>query len=43
MEPMMSILAIPFPQFDPVALEIGPTVIKWYGLAYLTVLLFGWL
>ena len=43
MEPMMSILAIPFPQFDPVALEIGPIAIKWYGLAYLTGLLFGWL
>jgi phosphatidylglycerol:prolipoprotein diacylglycerol transferase len=26
-----------------VALQIGPVAIKWYGLAYLTGLLFGWL
>jgi phosphatidylglycerol---prolipoprotein diacylglyceryl transferase len=39
----MSVLAIPFPNFDPVALQIGPIAIKWYGLAYLTGLLFGWL
>ncbi len=36
-------LAIPFPNLDPVALQIGPFAIKWYGLAYLTGLLFGWL
>lgn len=39
----MSVLAIPFPNFDPVALQIGPVAIKWYGLAYLAGLLFGWL
>jgi len=39
----MSVWAIPFPNFDPVALQIGPVAIKWYGLAYLTGLLFGWL
>jgi phosphatidylglycerol:prolipoprotein diacylglycerol transferase len=36
-------LAIPFPNLDPVALQIGPFAIKWYGIAYLTGLLFGWL
>jgi phosphatidylglycerol---prolipoprotein diacylglyceryl transferase len=36
-------LAFAFPQIDPVALQIGPIAIKWYGLAYLTGLLFGWL
>jgi phosphatidylglycerol---prolipoprotein diacylglyceryl transferase len=39
----MSPLALPFPNFDPVALEIGPFAIKWYGLAYLAGLLLGWL
>ncbi len=39
----MSLLAIPFPQFDPVALSIGPLSIKWYGLAYMAGLLLGWL
>ena len=35
--------AIPFPNIDPVALQIGPVAIKWYGLAYLAGLLLGWL
>jgi len=39
----MSLWVIPFPNFDPVALKLGPVAIKWYGLAYLTGLLFGWL
>lgn len=43
MDPLMSLLVIPFPAIDPVALQIGPIAIKWYGLAYLTGLLFGWL
>lgn len=36
-------LAIPFPDFNPVALEIGPFSVKWYGLAYMAGLLLGWL
>jgi phosphatidylglycerol:prolipoprotein diacylglycerol transferase len=40
---LTSLWAIPFPNFDPVALQIGPVAIKWYGLAYLAGLLFGWL
>ena len=35
--------AIPFPNIDPVALQLGPVAIKWYGLAYLAGLLLGWL
>jgi phosphatidylglycerol---prolipoprotein diacylglyceryl transferase len=31
---------IPFPEFDPVALQIGPIAIRWYALAYI-VGLFG--
>ncbi|WP_333793189.1 prolipoprotein diacylglyceryl transferase [Hyphomicrobium sp.] len=38
----MSLLAIPFPDFDPVAFSIGPLSVKWYGLAYLAGLLLGW-
>ena len=34
---------MPFPNIDPVALQIGPVAIKWYGLAYLAGLLLGWL
>jgi len=36
-------LAIPFPDLNPVALELGPIVVKWYGLAYLAGLVLGWL
>src|ERR1051325_1768693 len=36
-------LELPYPNINPVALQLGPVAIKWYGLAYLTGLLFGWL
>jgi phosphatidylglycerol:prolipoprotein diacylglycerol transferase len=39
----MSLLALPFPNIDPVALQIGPVAIKWYGLAYMAGLVLGWL
>lgn len=38
----MSVLALPFPNIDPVAVQIGPVAIKWYGIAYLAGLLLGW-
>lgn len=43
MTPLMTIWAIPLPNIDPVAIQIGPIAIKWYGLAYLAGLLLGWL
>ena len=43
MHPLIGVLEIPYPNIDPVALQLGPLAIKWYGLAYLTGLLFGWL
>lgn len=39
----MTLLAIPFPDFDPVAIAIGPLTVKWYGLAYLVGLILGWI
>ena len=39
----MSPLVIPYPNLDPVALQIGVFAVKWYGLAYLTGLVLGWL
>jgi phosphatidylglycerol:prolipoprotein diacylglycerol transferase len=39
----MSLLALPFPSIDPVAFSIGGYfTVKWYGLAYLTGLVLGW-
>ncbi|MGX1743108.1 prolipoprotein diacylglyceryl transferase [Bosea sp. NPDC055353] len=38
----MPVFAIPFPMIDPIALQLGPLSIKWYGLAYVVGLLGGW-
>jgi phosphatidylglycerol:prolipoprotein diacylglycerol transferase len=38
----MPLLAIPFPAIDPVAIAIGPFVVRWYALAYIAGLLLGW-
>ena len=39
----MPLLALPFPQIDPVALQLGPLAIRWYALAYIAGLVLGWL
>ncbi len=39
----MSLFVIPYPVIDPVAVEIGPVSVRWYGLAYMAGLLFAWL
>ena len=36
-------LALPFPNIDPIALQLGPLAIRWYGLAYAISLILGWL
>ena len=33
---------IPFPNIDPIAIEIGPLAIRWYALAYIAGILLGW-
>lgn len=33
---------IPYPQFDPVAIELGPLAIRWYGLMYVIGFLTAW-
>jgi phosphatidylglycerol:prolipoprotein diacylglycerol transferase len=35
-------LALPFPDFDPVLISIGPFAIRWYALAYILGILLGW-
>ncbi len=39
----MTMFAMTFPEFSPVAIEIGPFAVKWYGLAYMAGLILGWL
>jgi phosphatidylglycerol---prolipoprotein diacylglyceryl transferase len=38
----MTVFALRFPDFDPVAFSAGPISVKWYGLAYLVGLVIGW-
>ena len=33
---------IPFPNIDPIAIEVGPLAIRWYSLAYIAGILIGW-
>ena len=33
---------MPFPDFDPVLLQLGPIAIRWYALAYVAGILLGW-
>jgi phosphatidylglycerol:prolipoprotein diacylglycerol transferase len=33
---------LPFPEFDPVLVQIGPFAIRWYALAYIGGILLGW-
>jgi phosphatidylglycerol:prolipoprotein diacylglycerol transferase len=33
---------VPFPEFDPVLVQIGPLAIRWYALAYVAGILLGW-
>lgn len=42
MPPRPMIFAIPFPQIDPVLIQVGPIAIRWYALAYIAGLLLGW-
>jgi phosphatidylglycerol:prolipoprotein diacylglycerol transferase len=35
--------AIPFPPIHPVAVELGPLAVHWYGLAYFAGIVIGWL
>ncbi|WGF90665.1 prolipoprotein diacylglyceryl transferase [Marinivivus vitaminiproducens] len=35
-------LAIPFPNIDPVLIQLGPLAIRWYALAYIVGLVVGW-
>src|SRR4051795_11022308 len=39
----MPFLTIAFPVFDPIAVAIGPIVIRWYALAYIGGIVLGWL
>ena len=33
---------MPFPEFDPVLIQLGPFAIRWYALAYVAGIILGW-
>jgi phosphatidylglycerol:prolipoprotein diacylglycerol transferase len=39
----MPFLLIDFPSFNPIAVALGPFAIRWYALAYIGGIVFGWL
>jgi phosphatidylglycerol:prolipoprotein diacylglycerol transferase len=39
----MSLATLPFPVFDPIAVSFGPFAVRWYALAYIGGIVFGWL
>lgn len=39
----MPFLTLAFPAFDPVAIAIGPIVIRWYALSYICGIVLGWI
>ena len=40
---MMTLAALTYPDINPVAINIGPLSIKWYGLSFMAGLILGWL
>ena len=41
-ELLLPLAALPFPNIDPVIVQIGPLGIHWYGLGYVVGILFAW-
>jgi phosphatidylglycerol---prolipoprotein diacylglyceryl transferase len=39
---LLPFTAITYPQIDPVALQLGPLAIHWYGIGYVVSILFAW-
>ena len=39
---LLPLAALPFPDIDPVIVQIGPLAIHWYGAAYIVGILFAW-
>ncbi len=40
--PLLLLLLLPYPHFDPVMVHLGPFAIRWYALAYIAGILIGW-
>jgi phosphatidylglycerol:prolipoprotein diacylglycerol transferase len=40
---MPPLFVLPYPVIDPIAFQLGPVEVRWYGLAYMMGILLGWL
>ncbi len=38
----MPLLTLPYPEIDPILVQLGPFAIRWYALAYIVGLMLGW-
>jgi phosphatidylglycerol:prolipoprotein diacylglycerol transferase len=41
-ELLLPLAALPFPDIDPILIQIGPLAVHWYGLGYVVGILFAW-
>ncbi|MFN3546479.1 MAG: prolipoprotein diacylglyceryl transferase [Mesorhizobium sp.] len=39
---LLPLAALPFPDIDPVIVQVGPLAVHWYGLGYVVGILFAW-
>lgn len=39
---LLHLAALPFPNINPVIVEVGPIAIRWYGVGYIVGILFAW-
>ena len=39
---MLPLAVLPFPEIDPIIVQIGPFAIHWYGVGYVVGILFAW-
>ncbi len=39
---LLPLAALPFPDIDPVIVQVGPLAVHWYGLGYVIGILFAW-
>lgn len=40
--PLLVPIVLPFPDIDPVIVQLGPLAVHWYGLAYVFGIIFAW-
>jgi len=39
---MLPLASLPFPNINPVLIQIGPLAVHWYGIGYIVGILFAW-